>query len=251
MLETFIGRYLRWNIARLLFWIAILSFPAQTVHATTWYVTLTRTADYVYASGVTDTNYAMGGIHVAYATANITSPTGRYVSYSTSAPTRITADNSMLIYKDDGTYTGGNAAAEYCPVGFMMWYYSVAQGYLPITPFVRLSAASFAPNQIMYQSSSTTLRATAETSNSCSGTVVVAYTLTKQPSGIQIGPASDEDDQTMAGAQTKEFTWQLATTVNNPYAGTVTAHVYVSGRPPTCEIKQGGGDLYPTLTLVH
>ena len=235
---------------RIALWVLAATLWAPASRATTWYVTVAQSADYIYASGVTDTDYAMGGIHTAYATADITSPSGRYSTYSTSAPTRVIADNYMLILREDGTYAGRNAASEFCPVAWMTWYYSPSQDYKAVTPFVKLSKAEFVPNQIVYQNGSTELRVDVDSSSNCSGRVDVAHILTL-PKDMLLAPTSGYDSRSVNANTTTRFTFSTGTSLTNQVTGTVSAHVYIAGYPSACEIRSGFGDLYPSFTVVR
>lgn len=222
----------------------------MTAQGTVYYVSTSQSGDYVWVSGVTDTEYAMGGIHTAYATVAIESPTGRQTSNSSSAMRYTTADSFMPINNEDGLYTGTNTPEEYCPVANTTWSLSQSQQQTTIKPWVKLVQSVFVPSQIEYQSKTTQLRVDVETSLGCAGAVTVAYILTP-PTDMQLTAYNGSGTALISGNSRAQIQFGTGTSNTNNVTGTVNGHTYIYGFPTPCEIKANFGDQYPVFSVVR
>lgn len=122
------------------FFFVLLCLAAQVAAQNASYsVNLARDGDYMISTAVTDTNYAMGGQHTAYATLTTRSPRlGRVQTLQAFQAPYVSVTDWMSIGLEDGTWTAENEPKEWCPVGLVYYTYPLAASYADVPKWVRL-----------------------------------------------------------------------------------------------------------------
>lgn len=237
-------RVLRWTLTACLFF-GILAMPSWGQYGTT-YVTATEDMGNIVAAAVTDTNYYMGGIHTAYATARIVSPGGRSTQVTRFQQNSVTANAMLSIAQEDGTFTAYNwYPQEYCPVGLV--YYALAQALdtKNMQKWIAIQDTTVSSTTIPKQDGKVDYTVRVLTSTNCSGNATVISSLSKNPANIlalickdgQAGgyPQSVTDTKPFGGGAQGNFDFDVKTEPQNTVTGTLTVSAGFDSIPAGCE----------------
>jgi len=235
--------------------IALLHLPANGLAGTAAVFATTDNYNNVVATAITDAEYQMGGTHIAYATAKITSPDNR-VTYTSDSDENTVSVNAMLsIDNDAGRYITENTdPREYCPVAMNMYFLQSDREDEIVAPFLKINSTVVTTTPILRQNGSSTYRANVVTSNGCSGQVTIAAAMTRIPVAIQ---ATIQGQQavayrsiTMSENSSSDFNFDVSTSAGNYTSGQLKVSPEVYGRPSACADRSLGAAKAPqTITV--
>ncbi len=95
-------------------WLMFSAAGGRALHATVVYVSMSQSYPQMVGSGTTDSEYVMQGIHTAYATVTVYSPT-RQVTNVTSALNRTTTYTYLDMNGEDGYFSCVQCCARILP----------------------------------------------------------------------------------------------------------------------------------------
>ncbi len=205
----------------------------------------------IHVTAITDAEYEMGGIHTAYATAKIVSPSGRTAEHTEWAENWINAQVTLDIGSEDGTFIGYNwQPKEWCPINQRFYYPAECQASQSLAKWVAIFGTSATPSTIGLKSSQGTFRVTVQTSTTCSGSVNVLTSLIKNPPQIDAGIRRDRDGsysttdvvtyrKSLNPATSTPYDFIFGTNNNNTHTGTLTMTTSIDSAP--CQVKTVSG----------
>jgi hypothetical protein len=225
---------------------AVFAAAPLAAQYASYYVMIGDDGDSVIAAAVTDTNYTMGGQHVAYATLRLRSPTGRLQERTAFQAPSVVVTDMMYIGTEDGEYLAENWPAEWCPIGSIWFYYGLTQQRRQIKPFVRLKDLSGWSPPSVKPGQTATLQVEVEASDNVRSADVRVFTSrsyypTELESGTQFSPPSGYLDLWVCCGRTALGEYRLNVLPHNTTAGKVGTHTYISSwlaNPDDTEIRQ-------------
>ncbi|MCW5977098.1 MAG: hypothetical protein KIT09_03435 [Bryobacteraceae bacterium] len=225
--------------------IPILAWPMLGQYAAT-YVTGVHNPSLhaIVATAVTDTNYAMCGQHVAYATARIVSPGGRVAQYSVDEFNVAVANTTLSIEREDGVFMVYNwYPGEFCYAAQQFYAAPTQQQGAPVPKWVAIQSTTVSGSPIDLKNGRADFDVGVVTSYHCEGPVTIIAHATKVPSDIEggirvnggsTGGASAQQTYTMARAGSQLFQFDVVTHQSNANPGTITASAGYSLIPADC-----------------
>ncbi len=225
--------------------LGVLTMPSWGQYGTT-YVTVTEDMDNIVATAVTDTNYYMGGIHTAYATARIVSPAGRIAQVTQFQQNSVTAHAMLSIAQEDGVFTAYNyQPQEYCPVGQIYYALSQTLDTDNLPKWIGIKNTTVSKTAMDRQEDKVDYTVEVVTSTNCEGNVTVISHLGKIPSNIQAliskngeagGSASSiTDTKQFVGGTQGNFEFDVKTQLGNQQNGTLSVSAGFDAYPAACE----------------
>jgi hypothetical protein len=222
--------------------------PAAKAWAT--YVSAAQDNLTMIVTAITDTNYAMAGQHTAFATAWVSSPTGR-TSQNTIFHANVAIASTFLpIDPEEGEFTIGNIEPkEFCPLANVTYYLSPVYSPETVERWIRLERITGPETQIGLTNSTRSATVEIQTSPNCQGDVTIFTTLAKNPNEIGADISADvpdgdgnyypngaESSKSMPGGTAYAFKFTVKTTHNNTTEGFLRAIADIY-RHPGCQLK--------------
>lgn len=225
-----------------------LAPPAAKAWAT--YVSAAEDNLTLIVTAITDTNYAMAGQHTAFATASVSSPSGR-TSQTTIFHANVAIASTFLpINPEDGEFTIGNMEPkEFCPLAMITYDLSPVYGTQTVDRWIQLERNTGPETHIDLTDSTRSANVEIHTSPTCQGNVKIFTTLAKIPNEIKADiradtpdgdgsyyPNSAESSRYMSGGTVHAFKFSVRTAPNNTTTGFLRANANIDTHPG-CQLK--------------